>query len=188
MVRTRVLFRFLCLAAIGLHGGCAAPPERPAPDGPRDKTVFVIDRGWHTDIGLPVGRLPEPLAALARAAPGTRFLVFGFGDRAYYMARAVTVGQSLAALFPGPGVVLVTSLGATPEAAFGAANVVALHLSSVAYADALDFIRGTLRSSSGQPPLRLGDGPYPGSAFYASGRTYDAIDNCNGWTARTLAR
>ena len=33
---------------------------------------------------------------------------------------------------------------------------------------------------------RLADGPYVGSAFYASPDTYDALHTCNTWTAQVL--
>ncbi len=32
----------------------------------------------------------------------------------------------------------------------------------------------------------MGDGPYPGSVFYAARGTYDAFDTCNTWTAEML--
>jgi hypothetical protein len=32
----------------------------------------------------------------------------------------------------------------------------------------------------------LGDGPYPGSLFYASGDTYALTHTCNTWTAEAL--
>ena len=34
--------------------------------------------------------------------------------------------------------------------------------------------------------LRLADGPYVGSVFYASNETYDAFHTCNTWTALLL--
>jgi hypothetical protein len=32
----------------------------------------------------------------------------------------------------------------------------------------------------------VGDGPYPGSAFYASKQTYFGLFTCNTWTAEAL--
>ena len=34
--------------------------------------------------------------------------------------------------------------------------------------------------------VRLADGPYPGSVFYAGSETYDAFHTCNTWTAPLL--
>ncbi len=36
------------------------------------------------------------------------------------------------------------------------------------------------------PRCRLADGPYLGSAFYASNETYDGFHTCNTWTALLL--
>ena len=55
------------------------------PDG--DATIYVVGRGWHTDIGLSVDEVTGPLASLERDFPGIRFMVFGFGEREYYMAQ-----------------------------------------------------------------------------------------------------
>lgn len=71
-------------------------------------------------VGLPVDQLPAPLARLALDYPGAQILVFGFGDRAFYMAREENLGQALAALFPGPGVILLTALRVSAPDAFGA--------------------------------------------------------------------
>jgi len=181
------------LAAAGL-GGCASAPvagERaePPPLPSAGGTVLtVIDRGWHTDIALPVDAFSGPIATLGQAFPGARVLVFGFGDRAYYMAPGAPFLAMLAALFPSPGVILVTALDTSPAEAFGSDHVVPLVLSP----EQRQAITGTLwRSLDEQADgsiRRLGDGPYPGSGFYASGDIYDAFHNCNRWTLSTLRR
>jgi hypothetical protein len=183
--------RIACLVAslllAGLTAGCTTPPPVAMPAATDDQTITIIERGWHTDIGLRADRITGPLATLVQASPGARFLVFGFGDRAYYMSREEDLEQTLAALFPGPGVVLITGLRAPPADAFGAGNVVTLHLPRRSFDRVADFVWQTLEAERGTAH-RLADGPYPGSAFYESRRTYDAFDNCNGWTALALSR
>ena len=66
----------------GWLAGCAvAPTAGPVPRG--EATVYVVGRGWHTDIGLPVDEVTGPLASLESDFPGVRFMVFGFGEREY---------------------------------------------------------------------------------------------------------
>jgi len=175
-------------ATIGLLG-CAASPariDRPrlADDG--GMAVTIIERGWHTDLALPAEAISGPLAALERDFPGERYLVFGFGDRVYYMAPDAPFPAVVAALFPGPGVILVTALRATPAEAFGADHIVTLPLSSSQSAAIVAFVQQGLATGADGAMRRLGDGPYPGSAFYASDQPYDAVDNCNRWTTSAL--
>jgi uncharacterized protein (TIGR02117 family) len=167
--------------------GCGPSPAYVVgAEKPGDATVFVIARGWHTDIGLPVEQIPLPLAVVAQDFPGARFLVFGFGERAYYMSHEETLGQTLSALFPSLSVVLITGLRAPPSDAFGAGNTVALRPPQGDAGRAASFIWHTLEKQHDGALRRLADGPYPGSIFYASSKTYDAFYNCNTWTARAL--
>jgi hypothetical protein len=174
----------VCMLA-GAIGGCAPdlaqPPAEPPVGG---VAVTIIDRGWHTDIALPADALSGPVATLGQAAPGVRFLVFGFGDRDYYMAKDPTSSGGVAAAFPGPGVVLVTALGAPPAAAFGADHVVTLRLSNTQFCAITAFVGSTLQTDGAM--RRVGDGPYSGSSFYASSMTYDLFHDCNWWTLAAL--
>jgi Protein of unknown function (DUF2459) len=167
-------------------GGCGATPNRVDATPVGGETVTVIDRGWHTDIALPTEALSGPVGSVVQEFPGARFLVFGFGDHAYYMSRDETFFGTLAALFPGPGVILVTALRASPADAFGADHVVTLRLSCAELESLSSFLRRALASSADGAMQRLGDGPYPGSMFYASRESYDLFHDCNRWTLAAL--
>jgi hypothetical protein len=56
------------------------------------------------------------LAALKAAFPTARHLVFGWGARDYYMAQNPSITDLLRAAAPGPAVMLVIPLQASPEA------------------------------------------------------------------------
>jgi hypothetical protein len=49
-----------------------------------------------------------------------------------------------------------------------------------------DFPAGYFANDGAGQPLRLADGPYPGSLFFASDATYDAFHTCNTWTVESL--
>ena len=172
--------------------GCAArfapvdlakPLTDPAVGG---TMIAVIERGEHTDIALPVEAVAEPVMTLEQGLPGVRFLVFGFGDRAYYMSHDDSFFERAAALFPGAGVILVTALRASPADAFGADHVVTLRLSHAQLVRVNAFIGQALANDPNNSIRRLGDGPYDGSSFYASGDVYDAFHDCNNWTIAVL--
>jgi uncharacterized protein (TIGR02117 family) len=162
------------------------PPAGPPDNDPDGAFVYVVGRGWHTDIGLPVDEIAGPLATLRNAFPGVRVLTFGFGERQFLVNREKTVGAMLNALLPSQSALLMTALRTTPQEAFGASNVVILPLSRAG----LERIEARVwqeleRSATGQPMV-LAEGPYPGSVFYAARDTYDGLYTCNTWTAETL--
>ena len=178
--------RWFASAGLGLAlltPACSVPGPLPPPG---DAVVYVAERGWHTDITLPVEEIVGPLAVLKQGLPGVRFLTFGFGERQFLMDRSTSVGTMLSALLPSQSALLMTALRATPELAFGQPNVVVLHVSRAG----LERIEASIwrefeRSPAGAPVL-LAEGPYPGSVFYAARDTYHALYTCNTWTAEIL--
>jgi len=180
-IRPAIVLGWLAVAAVT---GCGTVPT--PPPGSQAATAFVIDRGWHTDIGIGVDDVRGPLITFEHTFPGVRYLVFGFGDRAYLLAQHRMLLDMVGALFPGPGAILVTALRAPPADAFGAGHVVGLQLSLAQLDRLTGFIWDDLRKDPRGLPLVIADGPYPGSIFYASSATYDLSYTCNTWTADAL--
>ena len=174
----------IAFAAGSLVACAALPPDQTVPIG--EATIYVVGRGWHTDIGLPVDAVTGPLASLERGFPGVRFMVFGFGEREYYMARQEGSGEMLAALLPSKSAILMTALNAPPTQAFADQQVVTLHLPPANVQRIVAQLWDDLEKSADGSPVRLGDGPYLGSVFYAGSETYDAFHTCNTWTAQRL--
>jgi uncharacterized protein (TIGR02117 family) len=169
----------------GWLAGCAiAPMAGPVPHG--EATVYVVGRGWHTDIGLPVDEVTGPLASLEGDFPGVRFMVFGFGEREFYMERGAGSGEMLAALLPSKSAILMTALNAPPTEAFAGHHVVVLHLPPSDVARIVARLWVGLEKHADGSAVRLADGPYLGSMFYASTETYDGFHTCNTWTALVL--
>jgi hypothetical protein len=176
---------FLWLAAASLCG-CVAAPQPPEMPVAGDAVIYVVGRGWHTDIGLPVDAINGPLAGLESDFPGVRFMVFGFGERNYLMTRTAGPGEMLTALFPSKSAILMTALRAPPMEAFADEQVVTLRLTQDSVDRVAELIWLALEKTADGSALRLADGPYPGSVFYASHETYDAFHTCNTWTALLL--
>ena len=187
MSRLRIT-RHFAPAALALLAGCSAVTARPDPAGlPRPIPVYVIARDWHTEIGLRVEDLTGPLAALRDRFPGARSLVFGFGDRRYLTTPNPDWRDMLLAGLPAPGALLVTGLSTTPEAAFGAPDVVSLALSEPGARRAAAWLWNSFEHTPSGAPVPLGDGPYMGSLFYAASTRYALTHTCNTWTAEVLA-
>jgi uncharacterized protein (TIGR02117 family) len=166
--------------------GCTWTPRPTQMPVAGDAMIYVVGRGWHTDIGLPVDAVHGPLAGLEGEFPGVRFMVFGFGERNYLLRRTAGSGEMLTALFPSKSAILVTALEAPPTEAFADEQVVTLRLTQAGVDRVAELIWQALEKTADGSALRLADGPYPGSLFYASSETYDAFHTCNTWTARLL--
>ncbi|HTV80068.1 MAG TPA: DUF2459 domain-containing protein [Steroidobacteraceae bacterium] len=178
------------LAALALSA-CATVPQLPAPTDPHPVTgpltaVFVVKRGWHTDIGFAVPDISAPLAATRSAFPAARYVLFGFGDRHYLLTHGRKFAALFGAIWPGRAVVLVTTLEASPEAAFGDQHVIRLMVPPEQQERLQAFIWKSVESSAGSPQS-LGPGPYAGSAYYAATEGYSGLHTCNTWTAEGLA-
>jgi len=174
------------LIAVFLIGCSTVPQHRATPVPEGADRIYVIDRGWHTDIGLPVAELHGKLALLAADFPGATSLTIGFGDRAYLLNRDTNFFDMLRALLPGKAALLVTGLRVPPEAAFGADNVVTLPIAKPQLHALEAFLASYFATDRAGHPLRLADGPYPGSLFFASDAAYDALHTCNTWTVESL--
>lgn len=180
---SRLRLVFACFATILAVASCSVPEQAATPN---DAVVYVIGRGWHSDIGLPVEQIAAPLSVLETGLPGVRFLTFGFGERQFVVNRETSVGAMLSALLPSRSALLMTALATSPDVAFGQSNVVALHVSRAGLLRIETGIWRELELLPDGAPMRLAGGPYPGSVFYAARTTYSGLYTCNTWTAATL--
>jgi len=174
----------LLLLILSLSGCADKPPAltRESSAGPQ---VAVIERGLHADLALPVDRI-QGAAGLAQLSPQARYLVIGFGDRDYYLSPSGKLVGVFAAFWPGPGALLVTALKTAPEEAFAEDDVIEVPMNQAGFDRIALYVWNSFRLEDGVPRA-LGEGPYPGSAFYATDRIYGLFDNCNSWVAAGLA-
>ena len=147
-----------------------------------DSVVYVVRRGWHIDIGFEAADLAPLLDSVRADFPGASALFFGFGDRRYLDSRNHGSPALLAALLPGPGVVLATALNGSAQDAFGPTHVIALKVSRAGALAIQAFIQRSLRR---QESYRAG--PYSGSEYFEATATYSGFYTCNTWASRALA-
>jgi hypothetical protein len=169
--------------------GCATVPRRHpqrAAAASASRWLYVVRRGWHVDIGLEVDALGPQLQPLAREFPGATYLVFGFGDRHYLLARKRGLSETFGALWPGDGLILLTALNAAPARAFPTGEVIALRVNQDQELAAEAFIRRSVDSAEADP-RPYAPGPYAGSAFFLATQRYSALYTCNTWVAADLA-
>lgn len=151
-------------------------------DTAKPVVIYVVRRGWHMDIGFAAGDLQPPLHAVVGQFPGVRYVFFGFGDQRYLLAKDRNAPVSLAALWPGRGMILATALASSPQDAFGGAHVIALSVTQEQARDTQAFVWHSLENGI-QP---YATGPYEGSSFFAATPRYSAFHTCNTWAAESL--
>jgi hypothetical protein len=178
------------LACSALLVACSSAPTRLAARAPQHSPdsstiIYVIKRSWHVDIGFASADLQPPLASLRTDFANSRYLLFGFGDRHYLLDKDRGVDGMLAALLPGAGLMLVTGLADSMQAAFGEDNVIEIAVTEAQARLAQQFVWQSLSADRGAvAPLRVG--PYEGSLYYAASESYSGWHTCNTWAAEGL--
>jgi hypothetical protein len=147
--------------------------------------MYLARRSWHIDVGFAVQDLDPSLAFIARRFPRAKYLFFGFGDRHYLLSKNKGAASLAGALFPGPGLILVTAIENSPVQAFGGPHALEFVLPVAQAAAAQHFVRHSLAGSEGDISP-LGEGPYEGSVYYAAAGRYSALHTCNTWAAEAL--
>lgn len=169
---------------LALTACSSLPPRTAGTSAPAQATIYVIRRAWHIDVGFDAQALTPPLAALRADFPGARYLSIGFGDRHYLLSHHHELAL-LGALWPGPALLLVTGLKASPAEAFGAAQVIALPVTRAQLEAAQRHVWASLVTQQGAVSV-YARGPYPGSLYYPAAERYSALHTCNTWAAETL--
>ena len=184
------VFRAFAVLLACVAGGCATGP--PAQVAARESALqpgtqlFIVKRGWHIDVGVAAPALAPPLQVVRTELPQARYLLFGFGDRRYLTARSRRLDALVAALRPGPALILLTGLTDTPQEAFGARAVRVVPLQAQQMQAVQAFIWQTLVHAQGRP-TRVQSGPYGGSEYLAAQPRYSGLHTCNSWAAEALA-
>ncbi|MGH8363688.1 MAG: DUF2459 domain-containing protein [Gammaproteobacteria bacterium] len=188
----------MIVCSLWLIAGCASPgplhsPPSRLPDagsksaGEPHARVWVLDSGWHTGLILARVELGPTLTRLLQPAHAAHYLMFGWGNRRFYMSPRPSFGMDIAALFPSQSVVLIEGCATAPRVCYK--PEVQLHTVSVTASglERLDgYLAASLQTDAHDRLEPLAPGADAGSEFYASGLAYDAFHTCNTWTAEAL--
>lgn len=187
----------LTLLILGIAGGTLVPRpifggESPSADA-APRRVLILSNPIHTDIALPVtSELLDRFAFLREGSleidyPGVRYLVFGWGGRAFYTETPTWADLKPLPLFKGvtldQSVMHVALAGEIPLADAG---VMALDVSDADYEQLLGFILGSFARPQGKPVPLLGQSYGRDDAFFEAVGYFNALLGCNTWTAAAL--
>ncbi|MEZ2330020.1 TIGR02117 family protein [Mesorhizobium sp. RCC_202] len=186
-----LVFAVLLAAALGTL--VPRPLWRAAIAGEATRHILVLKNAIHTDIAIPIddgvrGRFAFLAdAGLPTDAPDARYIVFGWGGRAFYLEtptwsqlKAVPV---LKALTLDVSVMHVDITGAIKEPH---RDVAGFDIDEAHFAALLDYIAASFqRGPAG--PLAIEDAGYSTyDRFYEANGHFNALVGCNTWTAGGL--
>ncbi len=190
----RRLFIFVASAGVLIAAGTLVPrPLLPAADpAPPERHILVVTNAIHTDIAVPLDAdvlarfAPLEASGLPLSHPDARYLVFGWGGRAFYIET-----PTWSELKPGPLIKALTLDDAVIHASIAGAldevtGVRRIEVTGAGFDRLLDIVEGSLRDE-GRGPVVI-----PGAAygdydrfFEAKGR-FTALLGCNTWAAAGL--
>ncbi|ETA72398.1 MULTISPECIES: TIGR02117 family protein [Mesorhizobium] len=195
----RKVLRFLSmvLAVIALAAALGTLVPRPlwpaASAGEGTRHILVLKNPIHTDIAIPVDDAVRKRfhfladAGLPSDASEVRYIVFGWGGRAFYLEtptwselKAVPV---IKALTLDASVMHVDVAGAIVEPH---PDVAGFDIGDNQFAALLDFIEASFQQGRGGPVV-IDNAAYTSfDRFYEANGHFNALVGCNTWTAAAL--
>lgn len=154
-----------------------------------DRAVMVISTGWHTDIILRASDIPREALPEIADFPDARYVMFGWGDRDYYMTPEPGLWITLkAAFWPTSSVMHAAGFATDPHRYFRAPETVTLMLDDATLHTVIEGIAASFDRGGGAAAPVLGPGLYDDSRFYPATGTFHLFNNCNRWTVQVLRR
>jgi len=184
--RFRLLSTLVPVLVLAACASSSVTCERSGAVPANGAVVYVIDHGWHTDIGVPAAELSGPISLFREVFPGARAFVFSYGKRTFMEAPAGDWAEYSFGPLPGPATILVTGLGVAPDGAYDHAPTVMLALSPGGARALSEFLWHEFQIDQNGRPALIDRGPFPGSLFYAAARGYTLAHTCNAWSAEAL--
>lgn len=150
-------------------------------------TLYVVNHGWHTGLVIRRGDIPDGLWPEQRQAPPGEYLEVGWGQREFYQTRDPSLLQALgAALWPAPSILHLVGFNGPVAVRFPYSEVVALQLDAAAMTRVAQYISDAYERNAAGGIIRMGQGLYGDSRFFAGREKFHLFRTCNVWTARAL--
>ncbi len=204
--RVRVIMRMLLKSlrvvtiAVGVVLLCALlgvvlphPPVATQAGEERTHRILILSNPIHTDIAVPIDDELRrkfdflPSAGLDYNLEGARYIIFGWGGRAFY-----TETPTWADLKPMPVLKSLTLDRSVMHVELGgeipadSPYVTAVNLDDIGLQRLLDAVRKSFADSAGVPSLLNGYAYGPYDRFFEANGYFNAIAGCNTWTAAML--
>jgi uncharacterized protein (TIGR02117 family) len=197
-VRTagRWLFRLVVLAIAALVLGTLVPRplfDSARGDDPGTTRVLLLSSQIHTDIAVPIEAVTAGGFEFLRDAglpldnPNARWVLFGWGGKAFYVATPqltdIRLGPLVKSFTLDSSVMHVEIVGGLDESLPGISG---FSVSQRGFQDMLALIRASFAEKDRIPIRLAGTGYTPNDTFFEATGSFNAFVGCNTWTARAL--
>jgi uncharacterized protein (TIGR02117 family) len=179
-----VKHRYLLLLIL-LVTACSGTPK-PCTPVPAGEVVYVVEQGWHAEIGIPVKELKGEMTYFKDEFPGAEYIMFGYGKKTFFTAPPNAVSEYFIGPFPGTGAIHAVGLNAPPTEAYGERYTTVLHLPKGGSTSLSNFIWDDLAKDKDGKPTVVARSKNPDGLFYAAESRYNMFHTCNTWTADAL--
>ena len=193
LLRFLGIFVVLLCAALALGTLLPRPLFGTAKPQSAPRHLLVLTNPIHTDIAVPIDS--ETLATfgfllddgLPLDAAGARYMVFGWGSRAFYLETPtwseLKAGPLMTALTLDASAMHVDVAGAIDPAH---PSVQRFDVGADEFAAMLDFISASFQRDGGRVLKIAGAGYGANDAFFEANGRFTALAGCNTWTAAAL--
>lgn len=194
--------RLLVLAALAVGLAISAGMLIPRPiwraaaavDAPATRRILLLSNPIHTDIAIPIDarvRARFPFleeAGVPAGHPGARWMVFGWGSRAFYLETPAWSQLKplpvLKALTIDRSVIRVDVAGEISELH---PAVTGFDVDDAGFGRLVEFIGGSFVDGEDGPQVIPGAGYGSNDRFFEAMGYFNALVGCNTWTARARA-
>ena len=185
-MRIKLLLIFLVVLC-----GCSAKPyvvkSQETFSGAGSNEVYVVSHGWHTGFVVPAKEIQMEIQQLMKRFGSSQYIEFGWGDKGFYLAKEITSGLTIRAIFwPTESVIHAVSVPHNPYRFFSHTEVERLCLTDSEFSSLIGFIVNSFYKGTKGEVLELRNGDYGDSQFYKGVGDYYLMNTCNKWTAKGL--
>lgn len=174
----RVVFWMCCTASL--------PVKAQEHSNVTTQQVWVLSNGFHSAIALRTSDA-GPLLRSVVGDPQAHWIVVGWGDRDYFMAKRATLWITLkAACWPTDSALHVIPLRKPPEAVYRSSDIVRLKLSPENAARLVSYLEAQFATDWQRRPIFIGRGFSERSAFFLGNEKFYFPKMCNWWVADGL--
>jgi uncharacterized protein (TIGR02117 family) len=149
--------------------------------------IYIVNHGWHTGLIINADSLNNLIPSLKDRFDTTAFYEIGWGDTQFYLAREISSGMTLRAIFwPTETVLHIVGLSKEPHLSFRSSRIKRISIEYHNFKNLLQFIENSFLKNSDMGIIHIKRGLYGNSRFYEARGSYHLFNTCNKWTAKAL--